>query len=185
MTVRAVFLDRDGVLNRAVVRDGKPFPPKDLSEVEILPGVVESLRTLKAAGFGLYVITNQPDVARGSTPRATVDAINRHLLSSLALDEILTCFHDDADDCDCRKPKPGFFYKARDERGVDLDASFMVGDRWRDILAGQNAGCRTIFIDHGYLERRPDPEADFVCQSLSEATAWILAQKRSEERHVS
>lgn len=185
MKARAVFLDRDGVLNRAVVRDGKPYPPKDISELEIFPGAAERLRALKAAGFGLFVITNQPDVARNTTSREAVDEINQHLLASIDLDEILTCFHDDSDNCDCRKPLPGFFYKVRNERAIDLAASYMIGDRWRDILAGQNAGCRTIFIDHGYLERKPEPEADFVCQSLDEAVTWILAQEKSEERNVS
>jgi D-glycero-D-manno-heptose 1,7-bisphosphate phosphatase len=175
MTSRAIFLDRDGVLNRAIVRDGKPYPPCSLAEVEMLPGVPQATQDLKRAGFDLIVVTNQPDVARGKITRAEVEAINAHLRTSLCVDEILTCFHDDADACACRKPRPGFMFQMRDERGIDLARSFVVGDRWRDVEAGRNAGCRTVFIDHGYAEPRPLDLADHVCSSLSEAASWIMS----------
>ena len=103
---RAVFLDRDGVLNRAVVREGKPYPPANVGEMEILPGVQESLEALRAAGFLLIVVTNQPDVARGTATRAAVEAINAALGEALPIDEFRTCFHDSGFGCDCRKPKP-------------------------------------------------------------------------------
>lgn len=175
MSRRAVFVDRDGVLNRAFVRDGKPYPPKDLSELEILPHVLEALQSLKAQGFDLIVVTNQPDVARGTMKREEVDAINNRLRAELPLDEIVTCFHDGSDNCDCRKPKPGMLLRMEKERGIDLKRSFLVGDRWRDIEAGIAAGCKTIFIDYGYSERSPAAKADYVCKALSEAVGWIRA----------
>jgi D-glycero-D-manno-heptose 1,7-bisphosphate phosphatase len=170
--VRAVFLDRDGVINRAVVRDGTPHPPQSLDELEVLPGVPEALVKLRSEGFLLIVITNQPDVARGTQTREVVEAMNERLVSELPIDEVLTCYHD-GDDCDCRKPKPGELLDAARRYGIDLGRSFMVGDRWRDIEAGQRAGCRTLFVDNGYREQQP--AAPFVSvSSLAAAADWIL-----------
>jgi transaldolase len=176
---RAVFLDRDGVVVRAWVRDGRPFPPADLREMEILPGVESALQRLRAAGFRLIVVTNQPDVARGTQSRAAVEAMNQRLLSQLPLDEIRVCYHDDRDGCDCRKPKPGLLTDAAREASIDLAQSFMVGDRWRDIEAGQRAGCRTVFIDYGYKEQQPE-RGDAVVASLAEAAQWIVLQEPSK-----
>jgi D-glycero-D-manno-heptose 1,7-bisphosphate phosphatase len=175
MNSRAVFLDRDGVLNRAIVRDGKPYPPKDLAGLEVLPGVPAAIRQLRNAGFDLIVVTNQPDVARGKVRLADVEAINARLKEDLGLDEVLSCLHDDKDECDCRKPRPGFMLQMRDQRGIDLAQSFLVGDRWRDLEAGRNAGCRTVFIDYHYNEPRPLHLADHVCASLREAAEWITS----------
>lgn len=170
----AVFLDRDGVINAPIVRDGKPFPPATVEETEILPGVREALVELKRAGFDLVVVTNQPDVARGTQTRAAVDAINACLGAELPLDAFYCCFHDEADGCACRKPAPGLLLDAARERGLDLSLSFMVGDRWRDTDAGAAAGCRTIFVDRGYRERQPRT-FDARVASLGEAAAWILS----------
>lgn len=175
MTRRAVFLDRDGIINRAFLRDGRPYPPRDLSELEILPHVPEALQALKAAGFDLIVVTNQPDVARGTVTRDAVEAIHNRLLAELPLDRVAACFHDDQDACDCRKPKPGMLRMMAKERGIDLSRSFMVGDRSRDIEAGIAAGCKTIFIDYGYAEPSPAAKANYVCRTLFEAAAWIKA----------
>ncbi|PZM14867.1 D-glycero-alpha-D-manno-heptose-1,7-bisphosphate 7-phosphatase [Rhizobium tubonense] len=173
---KAVFLDRDGVINRAIVRDGKPYPPADVSQTEVLPGVGSALRDLKAAGYLLIVVTNQPDVARGTTARETVEEINDFLRSRLPIDEFRTCYHDSGDGCDCRKPLPGSILSAAKNYDVDLSASFMVGDRWRDIEAGQNAGCRTIFIDYSYNEKQPETEVRRV-SSLREAADVILGER--------
>jgi D-glycero-D-manno-heptose 1,7-bisphosphate phosphatase len=170
---RAVFLDRDGVLNRAVVRDGRPYPPAGIAELDVLPGVPAALERLRRAGFLLLVVTNQPDVARGDQQRATVDALNSALARTLPLDDVLVCFHDDADGCDCRKPLPGLLLRGAARYGLDLVHSFLVGDRWRDIAAGQGAGVRTVFIDYGYNERRPDPAADATVADLAAAVDWI------------
>lgn len=171
----AVFLDRDGVINAAIVRDGKPYPPASAAALEILPGVDAALAALRAAGYALVVVTNQPDVARGTQRRAEVDAIHARLSAALPLDAVYCCFHDDADRCACRKPAPGMLRDAARDLGLDLARSFMVGDRWRDIDAGAAAGCRTVFIDRGYAERRP-VVFDAVHGGLPEAAAWILTQ---------
>lgn len=174
---RAVFLDRDGVINRAVVREGKPYPPSSLATTEILPGVSEALAALHAAGWILIVVTNQPDVARGITQRTEVEAINRYLKDTLPIDEFRTCYHDTGDGCDCRKPLPGSLLAAARGHGIDLDASYMVGDRWRDVEAGMRAGCKTVFIDYGYAERQPQ-SYDYKVQSLQEAAGIILGEMR-------
>lgn len=171
----AVFLDRDGVINRVDVRRGIPYPPASLRDLAILPRVPESLRTLRADGYALIVVTNQPDVARGTASLESVARIHARLEASLALDAILTCFHDNADACDCRKPKPGLLLQAAEAFRIDLSSSFMVGDRWRDIEAGRRAGCRTIWIDGGYLERQA-VNYHFRVESLAEAAAIIRAQ---------
>lgn len=170
---RAVFLDRDGVINRAVVREGRPYPPANLGEMEILPGVAEALAALHAAGFMLIVITNQPDVARGTTPRAVVEEINQHLADRLPIDEFRTCYHDSGDGCDCRKPQPGAILSAARQHGIELGESYLIGDRWRDTEAGQRAGCRVFFIDYGYAEKQPE-SIDFRVHSLEEAAHIIL-----------
>jgi D-glycero-D-manno-heptose 1,7-bisphosphate phosphatase len=173
---KAVFLDRDGVVNRAIVKDGKPYPPQSLGEVEILPGVAEAIRTLKKAGFLVIVVSNQPDVARGIQSRETVESINRQLGATLGIDRFQVCFHDDGDGCHCRKPKPGLLTDAAALLGINLSISVLVGDRWRDISAGKAAGCRTVWIDRGYHERQPK-QFDFRAASLLDASQWILAQK--------
>ena len=175
---RAVFLDRDGVLNAAVVKDGKPYPPASAAVMEILPGVPEALARLRAAGYLLVVVTNQPDVARGKQTRAEIEAIHDKLRAAMPLDAIYTCMHDDADHCSCRKPKPGMLVTAATDLGIDLTRSFMVGDRWRDMEAGKRAGCRTFFVDRSYLERRP-VAYDFRVGSLIEASRMILEPANS------
>ena len=173
MNRRAVFLDRDGVLNRAVVRDGRPYPPDSVDALEILPGVAEALDRLRAAGFLNIVVTNQPDVATGKQRREAVEAIHARLSEKLTLDAIKVCYHADADRCSCRKPKPGMLLEAARELDVNLAASYLIGDRWRDVEAGRAAGCRVLFIDYGYVEKMPEKPYISV-QSLSEAAAFIL-----------
>ncbi len=175
--MRAVFLDRDGVLNRALVREGKPYPPAKLSELEILPGVQEACSTLKRAGLGLIVITNQPDLSRGTMERGAVDAMNAEVRERLGLDDVRVCPHDEADRCDCRKPAPGLLLAAARDWRIALDRSVMVGDRWRDIESGRRAGCKTVFIDYGYSEQRPQAP-DLVVGSLLDAVPWILETTR-------
>ena len=172
---RAVFLDRDGVINRALVRDGKPYPPANLAEMEILPGVLEALVALHDAGFMLIVVTNQPDVARGTIPMGVVEEINNHLAMRLPIDEFRTCYHDSGDGCDCRKPLPGALLAAAMQHEIDLSKSSMVGDRWRDTEAGQGAGCKTFFIDYGYAEKQPE-SFDYRVRSLGEAARIILGE---------
>jgi D-sedoheptulose 7-phosphate isomerase len=173
----AVFLDRDGVVNEVVVRNGKPHPPDDVASLRIPPGTAEALARLKERGYLLLVVTNQPDVARGKQKRDVIEEMNRRLRAELPLDEVLTCYHDDPDDCECRKPKPGLLMRAARQHGIDLGRSYLIGDRWRDIDAGANAGCKTILIDRGYAERAPASAPDVRVDSLSRAVDWILRSK--------
>lgn len=173
---RAVFLDRDGVLNRSVVLGGVPHPPASAAQLEVLPGVQDACLRLRQAGFVLVVVTNQPDVARGLATRESVEEIHARLRSELALDDIRACYHDDSDKCGCRKPAPGLILDAARTWAIALDQSYMVGDRWRDIEAGVQAGCRTVLVDYNYPEKRC--EAHAAVSSLSEAAEWILADSR-------
>jgi D-glycero-D-manno-heptose 1,7-bisphosphate phosphatase len=173
---RTIFLDRDGVLNRAVVRDGKPYPPASVAQLQIVPDAPAALAALKASGWLLVGVTNQPDVARGTQQRAVVEAINTAVLAVLPLQDILVCYHDARDECECRKPRPGLLHQAAATYCSDLAASVMIGDRWKDIEAGQRAGCATVLIDCGYAEQKPARPPDYTARSLSEAVDWILRQ---------
>ena len=179
---RAIFLDRDGVINKSIIKDGLPFPPMSLGDFEILPGVPEACQKLKEAGFLLVVATNQPDVGRGLVPQSLVEAMNAEMSKVIDLDRIEICYHPGrgASECDCRKPKPGMLYQAAGALGIDLKRSWMVGDRWRYIDCGYAAGCRTIFVDSGYKEKLKQTP-DFVARGLPEAAEIILAEstKRS------
>lgn len=173
--MKAVFLDRDGVINEAVVKEMRPFPPNNLEELKIIAGVEEALINLSNKGFKLIVVTNQPDVKRGKTSLEQVNKINIYLQEILPIDAIYCCFHDDQDNCNCRKPKPGLIEKAYDEFSINSSETYMVGDRWRDVEAGFAAGCRTFFIDYGYNEKQPT-NFDFRVQSLLEASKIILGE---------
>jgi D-glycero-D-manno-heptose 1,7-bisphosphate phosphatase len=176
---KAVFLDRDGVLNSAVVLNNIPTPPKSLNELKVLPGVFDSLQKLKAANFVLVVITNQPDIARGTSTLQSIEEINSHLNSILPLDAIYMCRHDDVNMCECRKPKPGMLLLAAERLEVNLSESYLIGDRWKDIEAGQSVGCKCYFIDNNYAERRPSRPYTRV-SSLQEAAENIIKEMRNE-----
>jgi D-glycero-D-manno-heptose 1,7-bisphosphate phosphatase len=172
----AVFLDRDGVLNRSVYRDGVPSPPSSLDEFELLPGVREAVDQLKGAGYVLVVVTNQPDIARGTQSASVVNAMNDVVQRELGIDSVLVCPHDDVDDCACRKPKPGLLLEAMERFNINPDRSFMVGDRWRDVAAGRAAGCRTIQV--GSLDEGAQSVAATTRRAdLADATSWILSQE--------
>ena len=172
---RAVFLDRDGVINRPVVRDGKPYPPATVADFELLPGVTEACAELKAAGFFLVVATNQPDVGRGTQRREDVEAMHAKMCAALPLDRVEVCYDPgQGQPSEFRKPAPGMLLRAGRELNIDLAQSWMVGDRWRDIDCGSAAGCRTVFIDHGYDEKlRSLP--DFRVADLRAAATVIIA----------
>jgi D-glycero-D-manno-heptose 1,7-bisphosphate phosphatase len=172
---RAVFLDRDGVLNEPVVRDGQPYPPASPEEVIVCDGAPAALHELRALGFALVCVTNQPDVARGTTNRALVDAINARLMDALPLDAVFVCPHDEADDCECRKPKPGLIFQAATQLDLDVRGSYLVGDRWRDIEAGAAAKCRTLLVDRGYRERASSVAPNASVPDITAAAAWIIA----------
>jgi len=177
--MKAVFLDRDGVLNKAVIINGKPYPPENINELVIAEGVKDGLVRLKGAGFLLIVITNQPDVARKTTAIEIVSEINDFLKKELLLDDVLCCFHDSTDNCNCRKPQPGMIFSAREKWNIDLSQSFLIGDRWRDIETGKKAGIRTILIDYKYEEKYVKP--DFSCLNFTEASNIVLSHITKEK----
>jgi D-glycero-D-manno-heptose 1,7-bisphosphate phosphatase len=170
---RAVFLDRDGVLNEPVVVNGRPLPPDSVSDMVLTRGVERACQALRRAGFLLIMVTNQPDIARGTRDRGAVDTINDELRGRLGLDDVLVCPHDDGDGCACRKPRPGLLLEAGARWHIGLGGSVMVGDRWRDIEAGRGAGCRTVLVARDYDERRATG-ADFVVEALEDAVPWIV-----------
>ena len=174
MNNRAVFLDRDGVINHAFVRSGKPFPPNNFNDFKIIDGVAEALHNLRINNFKLIIVTNQPDVARGTIKIDFINQIHAYLLKILPIDDIRVCPHSDIDKCFCRKPNPGMIIDSAKKYNVDLTNSFMVGDRWRDIDAGHAAGCKAILIDYKYNEQLPKKNPNFVCSSLIEAADWII-----------
>lgn len=154
----AVFLDRDGTLNRCFPGDGTTHPPAGLADLALVDDAAEACERLRDAGYLLLVVTNQPDVRRGLQTRARVEEINAHLLAALGLDGCAVCYHDDRDGCACRKPLPGLLLDLARRHDVDLGRSWMVGDRPADVEAGLAAGCRTVLVseveqDHGQHHR--------------------------------
>ena len=172
----AVFLDRDGVVNLAYTRSGKPYPPKDLSQLVILPDVKESVKKLTKYGFVIIVVTNQPDISNGNSNYEIVNALHKEIASLTGIENFYVCPHIDSDNCKCRKPKPGLLLKAAEDLNLDVKKSYMVGDRWRDVGAGQSAGCKNFFIDYDYSEKRP-VEPFVTVSSLLQATEIILGDK--------
>lgn len=176
----AVFLDRDGVLNQAIIKNGKPYPPRSVDELAVISGVPHALAKLKQAGYLLIGATNQPDVARGITPREWVESIHQLLMSQLPLDDLRVCFHDDSDDCLCRKPRPGLLLEAAKDHHIALETSYMIGDRWKDIEAGSRAGCKTILLKNHYNEKPYETRPNYIANSLIEAVEWIMRDMTNE-----
>jgi D-glycero-D-manno-heptose 1,7-bisphosphate phosphatase len=177
---RAIFLDRDGVINRVVVTNGLPHAPLSMSEFELHQGVGEAISAMSNAGFKIIVTTNQPDVAKGDLEQAVVESIHSLISTEFQIDDVKVCFHVDENNCSCRKPKPGMLLDAADQWDLDLSKSFMIGDRWRDIEAGKSAGCRSILIENDYADLR-SVKPDATVKSLSEASEFILTNLNTRE----
>ena len=173
---RAVFLDRDGVLVIPEVRDGRSYAPRSLEHFRLYPDAAASLARLKAAGYLLVVVTNQPDVGNGLVSVDTINEMHRRMSLALPIDRIEMCPHSQSEACDCRKPKPGMLVDAARHCGIDLADSVMVGDRSSDVEAGRAAGCKTVFIDLDYVSELKPASPDFTVRSLAEATDVILGQ---------
>lgn len=171
MSNKAIFLDSDGVLNKAIVKDGKPVAPRSIAELEIYEDAQLSLKKLNAAGYLLICVTNKPEIERNLMTQADIDAIFDKICQDLILDDVFICYSENSQ---CYKPKPGLLLEAAKKYNIELVESYIIGDRWRDVGAGQNAGCKTVWIDRGYAENPPDPPADYTAHSLMEATEWIL-----------
>jgi D-glycero-D-manno-heptose 1,7-bisphosphate phosphatase len=169
----AVFLDRDGVINEVIITDGLPHSPGNTDQLKICVGVRSACADLRKAGYLTIITTNQPDVARGFVTTETVEAIHDEIKRVVEIDDIFVCYHDNKDGCPCRKPNPGLLLRAADLHSIDLEASYMIGDRGKDILAGLRAGCWTVLIETSYEPHVP--EAHMCVKSLREAADWILA----------
>ncbi|MDO9182922.1 MAG: HAD family hydrolase [Bacteriovorax sp.] len=174
---KAIFLDRDGVINKLVLKNGKARAPYSIEDLELFPGVIEACQQLKNLNYFIIVVTNQPDMVRGLVTRESIDIINAKILECLLIDDIQICFHDNEDKCLCRKPKPGMLLEAALKWEIDLEKSFMIGDRYGDIAAGVSSGCRTILVGEGDIQGHfPTPnyqvtsllEASFIIESLQD-----------------
>ncbi len=170
MKARAIFLDRDGVINKVVLRDGKPYSPRKLDEFVFNDGIREVVHKMKELGYKVFVASNQPDVARGEISQDTLDLMTQKMRFELPLDDVYICPHDDHHDCSCRKPKPGMLIQAAEKWRIDLRSSFLIGDTWKDIEAGKAAGCKAILLDAPYNQ---ETGCDSRVQSLREAVALI------------
>jgi len=170
---KAIFLDRDGVIINSIIINGKPYAARKLEYIKILPNVKESLNRLIFDNWKIFVVTNQPDVARGIISKEDVEEINTYLENILPITKFYTCYHDNEDFCNCRKPKPGLLISAALNNKIDLNKSYMIGDRWKDIEAGKSAGCKTFFIDYDYKEKKPT-NYTYRVKSLSEAVKIII-----------
>jgi D-glycero-D-manno-heptose 1,7-bisphosphate phosphatase len=169
---KAIFLDRDGVINKLIIRDGKAQAPYSLSEFALYEGVENALKIIKSAGYLAIIVTNQPDVARGWVTKESVELINNKILEILPIDDIKICFHTNIDLCDCRKPMPGMLIEAGKDWGIKMEESFMIGDRFGDISAGKKAGCKTILIGKGDSQGS-FPSPDFRAELLIDAVKFI------------
>jgi len=170
---RAVFLDRDGVLNVAPVKDGKPLSPRGVNELRIVDDAKLSIMALIEKGFKIVVVTNQPEISRGNLTWNSLQEMHQVLKSELRIEHFYVCPHDDIDNCSCRKPKPGMILRAAQELSIDTDLSYLVGDRWKDIEAGQRAGCQCVYIERGYREKKPTG-VFITAKTLNDATNSIM-----------
>lgn len=171
----AVFLDRDGVVNKARVISGLPYAPTKVADVEILIDVKQAVELLTLNGLEIVVVTNQPDVAKGIISETELKCIHKKISLCTGIKHFYSCVHDSNEQCNCRKPRTGLLEKASDDLGIDCSKSFLVGDRWKDIEAGQKMGCKCYFIDNNYLERRPEPPFSTVV-TLYDASMAILEE---------
>lgn len=181
---RAIFLDRDGVINDTVTINGNTYPPARLEDLVIYEDVLPALNQLKQLGFYLFIVTNQPDAARGKTSIAEIDRINQHIQQQLPIDKVYVCFHDNHHACTCRKPQAGMLLAAAAEYALDLRLCFMVGDRWRDIQAGHHAGCKTILIERFYDEPFTSAPPHRTVTHLGAAATWITEQITTQELSI-
>ena len=179
--VPGVFLDRDGVVNKVVMRNGRPFSPRTINEFEWTDGVKEYIERLKEHEFLIIVVTNQPDIAKGRLSRETLDAMTELIYSHLPVDSVWICPHDDGDNCDCRKPKPGMLLEAAKRWGIDCSHSFVVGDSWKDMEAGRAAGCTSIILDRTYNQA---VTCDHRLPNLKEAVRLILKVKKENTSDI-
>lgn len=171
MVNRAIFLDRDGVINKPIVRNGKPYAPRKFDDFILLPDVELAINEMVRMGFLVFVVTNQPDIGNGLVEKNEINKMHE-LIRKLPINQIYMCPHSQTDLCNCRKPKPGMILRARDEHDLLLEKSYFIGDRKTDMEAAFNAGCLSVFIDYKYPETI-DVEADYICNSIMQTLKYI------------
>lgn len=152
---KAFFFDRDGILNKSILKKNKPYSPRNLRELILNFELVEFIKKLKKKNFKIIVITNQPDIKSGKLSKYTLRIINLIIKKKFYIDDFFICIHGRNENCHCRKPKPGLIIKASKKWNINLKESFFVGDRLKDMRAGEIVGCNTIFIDYDYDETKP------------------------------
>lgn len=172
MVKKCVFIDRDGVLNRSNVINGKPYAPNNISNFIFLPRVNQAINILKKKKYLIIIITNQPDISNGKLKTNQLVKMNDKIYKYLKVDDIFVCTHSREENCNCRKPKIGLFKKAIKKYSIDTSLSYMVGDRKMDIEAGNKINLKTIFIDKNYTEQRPI-NFDYKCKSLYSSLKYI------------
>ena len=170
---KAIFFDRDGVLVKTDTKSGSPVAVNDKNNLEFATNQINLFEELKSKGFLFFLFTNQPDVARGKALKVEVDLINTKVAKRYLLDDIFVCYHDDVDNCMCRKPKNGLILEAKDKYGLNLNQSFVIGDRWRDMDAAENSNCKSVFIDHNYSEKYPS-KFKFSFDNINDAMQFII-----------
>ena len=177
---RALFLDRDGVVDELVFYDSHQEweAPRRVEDVVMIDGVREPLQRLVDAGWLLFLVTNQPSFAKGKAPLDDLRAVHRHVVRSLGVPiaRSYLCFHQASDRCHCRKPSPFFLQEAAREFDLDLARSWMVGDQDSDLACGRAAGCKVALLEHrGSEQKRGKVEPDVRVRNLEELVEMLVA----------
>jgi D-glycero-D-manno-heptose 1,7-bisphosphate phosphatase len=173
---QGVFVERDGVLNQAKVERQQQITPLTLEDLRVNEGAAPLLQRLTAAGFVVLATTNQPGLSRGYQSRRELDRMHQVLCKKFAIDEVLVCPHDEADDCPCRKPKPGLFQEAAFKWHLDLDRSYVISDKWQDAEAARLAGCTSLLLASPWVGK---VHRDFLLPDLESAVGKILQLKNA------
>jgi D-glycero-D-manno-heptose 1,7-bisphosphate phosphatase len=170
---KAIFFDRDGVLNKTLLKNGKPYAPRNIKDFKIISDAYSILSYLKSLNYLMFVVTNQPDVGNGYMDKIIVEEMHEMILDQLPIQEIFTCYHSQKDNCSCRKPKTGMLEKAHKKFNLNIKDCFIVGDRFSDIEAGQKFKFQTVMIGTGYGEK-PLAKPDFNIDKLEDLRSIIF-----------
>lgn len=168
---KAIFLDRDGILNKALVVNNKPKSPKNINELVLNKSLKKFLIQAKK-NFFLICLTNQPEVGRKKFSKIEIEKINKYIKDFFNLDDIFTCYHEKDNICNCRKPNIGMLLKSQKKYSIDLKESIVIGDRWKDITMGKKAGCKTIFVDYKYDEILKD-KPDIIVDNINKLKSYV------------
>ena len=169
--INAIFLDRDGVLIKAPLsKDRKPISIKKVDQITFIYGIKKFCKMFKKK-YLLIIITNQPEYIRKKNSKRNIETINNYVKNKLNIDDIFTCYSDDEKNIN-RKPNPGMIFQAKKKYNINLKKSYFIGDRWRDVDAGNKSGCKTIFINRDYNENL-NTKPNFITKKISEIYRYI------------